>query len=185
MALRPEPGAEGGLTPEPSSSTLYGRRDLLSRAGRWALCAALAGGAWISLRNLWPRGARARSLYLDAGRPEDYLIGQVSSRLLQEHQVWVVRTSAGFLAYSAVCTHLGCKLRHVPGEKQYRCMCHGSHFSAEGEVLRGPASRPMERVFITLSAEGGLQVDPGVRYRKERGEWSMPGAFLPYSGGKR
>jgi hypothetical protein len=59
-------------------------------------------------------------------------------------------------------------------------MCHGSAFSGEGDVLRGPATRPMERVAIRRGRDGELRVDPGLRYRKERGEWALPGAFVRY-----
>jgi hypothetical protein len=59
-------------------------------------------------------------------------------------------------------------------------MCHGSAFSPQGDVLRGPAPRPLERVYIALARDGELRVDPAVRYRRERGEWSLPGAFVAY-----
>ncbi len=174
--------SEASLFAARSEASLFGRRDLLTRGGLVALSAALLGGAGIALRTLWPRAGKARALTLEAGRPEEYQVGQLSARLLAEHQLWVLRTPEGFVALSAVCTHLGCKLRHVPGVEQFRCMCHGSYFSGDGDVVRGPATRPMERVHIRLTPGGELRVDPGVRYRKERGEWSLPGALAPYPG---
>jgi cytochrome b6-f complex iron-sulfur subunit len=164
---------------EPAPS-LFGRRDLLTRGGLAALAAAALGGLGLGVRTLWPRSGKTDSHTIAAGRPEDYLVGQVNQRLLQEHQVWVTRVSGGFIAYSALCTHLGCRLRYVKSVEQFRCMCHGSVFSKDGAVLGGPATRPMERVYLALSRAGELRVDPAVRYREERGEWARPGAFVAF-----
>jgi nitrite reductase/ring-hydroxylating ferredoxin subunit len=161
-------------------ATLFGRRDLLARGGLLALAAATVATLFTGLRNLWPRAGKAAGLLVPAGRPEEYAVGQVSERLLAEHDLWVLRTGEGFHAFSVRCTHLGCRLRWVGGSSQFRCMCHGSFFSRDGEVLRGPAARPMERVYLALGDDGVLRADPGVRYRRERGEWALPGAFVAY-----
>jgi len=162
---------------------LLSRRDLLSRGVVWSVGAACAGGLLLGLRTFWPRAGVASALRVPAGRPEAYAVGQVEESLAREHWVWVVRSADGFYALSTRCTHLGCRLRHVPAAKQFHCMCHGSTFSLAGDVLRGPAARHLERVFITLTSEGTLLVDPSVRYRREHGEWAHPGAFVRYPSG--
>ena len=177
MALSKEPRSAGdGRASE--SSSLFGRRELLTHAGLGALLLALGSGAALALRSLWPRGRRVSHHDLVAGPVASFAVGAVDDRLLREHQVLIVRTEEGFLAYSAICTHLGCTLRHAAHARQFRCMCHGSVFAADGQVLRGPAARPMERVRITLS-DGLVQITPAIRYRQERGEWQQPGAFAP------
>lgn len=47
-------------------------------------------------------------------------------------------------ALSRKCTHLGCKLTYHEDRDIFECPCHQSQFHAEtGEVLRGPATRPL------------------------------------------
>jgi cytochrome b6-f complex iron-sulfur subunit len=44
-------------------------------------------------------------------------------------------------ALSLVCTHLGCTVTVTPGDLV--CPCHGSVFDRCGQVLHGPADRPL------------------------------------------
>lgn len=42
------------------------------------------------------------------------------------------------------CTHLGCVLKYNSHEDSWDCPCHGSRFSAQGEVLNEPAHRNLK-----------------------------------------
>ena len=62
-------------------------------------------------------------------------------------KVAVYRDDEGGLhMYSAKCTHLGCVVQWNSAEKTWDCPCHGSRFSAYGNVLHGPAVSPLETV---------------------------------------
>ena len=83
----------------------------------------------------------------------------------QNNLIQVVRLGEGadgLVAYSAICTHLGCTvLASLTDEGQILCPCHASLFDpANGAaVLRGPAGRPLPSLPLTLGADGGLVAD--------------------------
>ncbi|MCW2961094.1 MAG: iron-sulfur binding oxidoreductase [Thermoleophilia bacterium] len=63
--------------------------------------------------------------------------------------VAVARDTAGELhAVEAACTHLGCLVRHDAERGSWQCPCHGSRFDLQGQVLAGPATKPLEPVEL-------------------------------------
>lgn len=56
-------------------------------------------------------------------------------------------------AFSSVCTHRGCNVTWKTHDKLISCACHGSNFSAEGDVLRGPAQQPLQQYSVKVEQE--------------------------------
>jgi cytochrome b6-f complex iron-sulfur subunit len=70
----------------------------------------------------------------------------------------VVRKKGGDLvAFSAVCTHLGCIVQWEKEKQDFLCPCHGGRYTADGTVVSGPPPRPLQKLAFTL-ANGTITV---------------------------
>jgi menaquinol-cytochrome c reductase iron-sulfur subunit len=73
---------------------------------------------------------------------------------------WVVKKpNNDVVAFSPICTHLGCAYHWDEGSHTFVCPCHTSVFSIDGQVLGGPAPRPLDR-FMTRIEAGKLDIGP-------------------------
>lgn len=63
-----------------------------------------------------------------------------------------------FNALSSICTHQGCTITQYDANKQdFVCPCHGSVFSATGQVVKGPAGSPLSS-YQTQYSNGTLAI---------------------------
>jgi Rieske Fe-S protein len=70
-------------------------------------------------------------------------------KVLADQHVALYRDDQGQLhASSSVCTHVGCDVEWNDLDKVWDCPCHGSRFTPVGEVVNGPAARPLPSVDI-------------------------------------
>jgi len=68
-----------------------------------------------------------------------YIIGTAAN------SVWVTKRPDGNLTvFSPICTHLRCHYKWNGQTEHFECPCHASVFSLAGEVLGGPAPRPLD-----------------------------------------
>src|ERR1700736_5715926 len=52
--------------------------------------------------------------------------------------------SMGFVIFSPICPHLGCKYAWIAAQKKFQCPCHGSIYSELGAHEAGPALRGLD-----------------------------------------
>jgi cytochrome b6-f complex iron-sulfur subunit len=88
----------------------------------------------------------------DLGFAKDFPLG--SRVVINEAQAVIQNTPQGFQAYSLVCPHLGCIVDL--SENGFACPCHGSRFDPEGNLVHGPADRPLRTLTTEISQEGHL-----------------------------
>jgi Rieske Fe-S protein len=80
-------------------------------------------------------------------RHDDLAKGE--GKRLADRRVALYRDGGGNLhALSSVCPHRGCDVEWNGEEKVWDCPCHGSRFTSEGAVIRGPTAQPLPPVDV-------------------------------------
>lgn len=155
--------------PEHAEDEGVTRRRICQITGLAACGAAAAGATVFSADFLKPRALFEPPTRFTLGPPETVDVGDVVNE--ESFRAYVIRRSDGFRALSSVCTHLGCITRYRAGERIITCPCHGSRFDLDGEVLAGPAPRPLLWLEIEVTSRGEIEVDtarevpPGTVYK--------------------
>lgn len=109
------------------------------------------------------------------GEIEEFPRGSVSYVL--RGRCYIVRLEdGGVLALWQRCTHLGCTVPWREEQGQFNCPCHSSLFSRRGEVIGGPAPRPLDFFPLRLE-EGTLVVDTGKP--TQRRQFDLSQAYYP------
>jgi len=98
----------------------------------------------------------------DPGPPTEFDLGDVASypvgsRSLRLDIPAVIHNREGeIVAYSLICTHLGCTIENDGDE--FACPCHGSRFDKNGVVLKGPAQRPLQKLRVNVLEDNTLRL---------------------------
>ena len=148
---RPDSGS-----PRPSSAT---RRQVLKTAGLGAGALALAAcgsptSTGSSPAATSPVASPAAGSAAAGGVPvvalSDVPVGQAVAATVNGKPVIVAQPASGqVVAFSAICTHMGCTV--VPKGAELDCPCHGSKFNAlTGAVLSGPAPRTLDTIAVAV-----------------------------------
>lgn len=116
------------------------------------ICRVLSAAAAITLVPL-------RSLMAQDGKMIGNLSGFPEGEpvLVKEGNLIVVRNGDAVTVLSAKCTHRGCIVKPAK-DKTLSCPCHGAQFSAAGDVLSGPAKKPLPRFETSVNDAGEVLV---------------------------
>jgi Rieske Fe-S protein len=130
------------------------RRDFLKISTNSMLALAAALGIGGLLRYLSYQFDSPPRNEFDIGPESDY---PASTRtVLPNIPAIIVHDENGFKAMSLACTHLGCMVEQR--NFGFECPCHGSRYTLEGKVVKGPASSNLPQLRIEKSQDGNLHV---------------------------
>ena len=114
---------------------------------------------------LVPPRSRKQSGWVDAGDISQLTPGTPVEMSFQQSRVdgwrvltekrtaWVVKgADSKIVAFGPQCTHLGCAYHWEERNHSFVCPCHASEFSIQGQVLGGPAPRPLDRYEVKVEA---------------------------------
>jgi len=143
------------------------RRSFLSLASLGSFFAAMGVALAGVLRLPRPTVLPGPVRRFKVGSAEDFPVG--SETRLEKENVFIFRDEQGIYAISAVCTHLGCIV--AQSQQGFACPCHGSKFDHKGNVVGGPAPRPLPWLEVSRAADGSLlvladnEVPEGTRFK--------------------
>src|SRR5262245_21848148 len=105
----------------------------------WGSFAAFCGSIVLaSLRFLFPRILYEPSPLFQAGKPDVYQVGEVSTRFKEAQRVWIIRNADGIYALIAICTHLGCTPNWFASAERFKRLCYSSTILSDGTNVATP-----------------------------------------------
>lgn len=95
---------------------------------------------------------------LAAGNIADLAVSSI--RIVAGQPVCIARDAGGVYAMTLTCTHAGCDIgtTGMVTWQELVCGCHGSVFDADGKVLSGPATQPLDHFAVTIDSAGNLTI---------------------------
>ncbi|MGH3580836.1 MAG: Rieske (2Fe-2S) protein [Mycobacterium sp.] len=137
--------------------TALGRRQVLAGAGIAVGVTAIAACSGSDKKDAAPTSESSASTSAAAGdKPGGALATTsqvpVGSGVIVGDVVLTQPTAGVFKGLSSECTHAGCAVSAVADGK-ITCPCHGSAFGLDGAVLKGPATKPLATVAVTVQGQ--------------------------------
>ncbi len=144
------------------------RRGFL-KAGGGGVAAGAAGAVGL----VTPRGARAEGGFpeksiakaseLRVGTPVSFSYPDAASPCLLIKAGRAVPGGVGpdrdIVAFSALCTHMGCPVAFDASELTFKCPCHFSKFDAEkgGQMIIGQATENLPQIVLEHAGDGSIR----------------------------
>lgn len=114
---------------------------------------ALASFLYPMIRFLAPPAGEAKTEVLTL-KKSDIPIGGSRDIIFNNRPAVVINhTGKGLLAFTKVCTHLGCLVEYDEIQNKLICPCHAGTFDLEGNVLSGPPPKPLPKLPLRVQGE--------------------------------
>lgn len=110
-----------------------------------------SGAIAIILKYLWPQSAKTTSNEVRIASVDDVPTLSDKKFIFNGKAAVLLKMPAGFRAFGAVCTHLGCIAYWKPEENDIFCPCHlGRYDPNTGAVISGPPPSPLPAIDIIV-----------------------------------
>ena len=98
-------------------------------------------------------GIKHRKVLLRIKKPR---VPDNGALIFGQKKIAVIRMNKEIYALDLTCTHLGCTVNTTANG--FVCPCHGSMFTTSGDVVKGPANRPLKRLAVREKGDDVLIV---------------------------
>jgi cytochrome b6-f complex iron-sulfur subunit len=169
--VRPDPTAEAAAAVRARPKRHFLSRRLALRWAGWGtILAVLAGWGNGFLQFFYPHKTGAFGGTITAATTSELKVGDV--KVLPDGKFYLSHVAEGYLALWWKCPHLGCTVPWKESEPaigsdvgkfdkgEFHCPCHGSQYDRYGQIIAGPAPRPMDAFPVTFDGDK-IKVDTG------------------------
>jgi len=78
--------------------------------------------------------------------------GSVLLKIKDQPVLFVRKSDEVIIGVDPTCTHKHCTVEYNQSENIFICPCHGSRYDLEGQVLKGPAEKPLKNLDASLTS---------------------------------
>jgi len=147
-------------------SDLLSRRQLLVRGALTTTALALAPALLSACSQRTEDHPQIISGTVSVGPAQNFPAGTVNTKFMAQYGIVLANESGTVLAIRPKCTHKGCIASWDDEKNQFICPCHESRFNILGQVIRGPAKKPLPAVTTSQKTDGTLTVDLDTLYQR-------------------
>lgn len=146
------------------------RRMAIRWAGWGSILAVVAGWGNGFLGFFFPHKTGAFGGTITAATTSELKVGDVKA--LTDGKFYLARVPEGYIALWWKCPHLGCTVpwketdpvvesdKGFADKGRFNCPCHGSIYNRYGQIIQGPAPRPMDAFPVRIEGDK-IRVDTG------------------------
>ena len=88
---------------------------------------------------------------LELSSPLNSELDNTGGWLIVQNTIIINTGNGTYSALSSICTHQGCNVEYNSTADNIQCPCHGSEFTISGSVIRGPATRPLQKFPVSVT----------------------------------